>query len=105
MDGFLVNEVSLRIPPLLTRCDKSIQTPTLISNPLERRPHYFAGHLPLLTLDGFNLVHNCSTLCLFSFIAHQKPLPASSKSGAHTKGGEALPVSSQSKAPSCFSLV
>ncbi|GFX94491.1 hypothetical protein TNCV_4295311 [Trichonephila clavipes] len=70
---FLVNEVSSRIPPLITRCDKCIQIPTFISNPLERRPHYFAGHHPLLTLDGFNLV---STLCLFSFIA--KPLPVSS---------------------------
>ncbi|GFX10871.1 hypothetical protein TNCV_3196321 [Trichonephila clavipes] len=41
---FLVNEVevSSRIPtpPLITRCDKSIQTdpPTFISNPLERSP-------------------------------------------------------------------
>ncbi|GFT07447.1 hypothetical protein TNCV_3789261 [Trichonephila clavipes] len=100
---FLVNEVPSRIPPLITRYDKSIQTPTFISNPLEKHLHYFAGHHPLLTLDGFNLVHNCSTLRLFSFIA--KPLPASSKSGAHTKGGEALLVSSQSKATSCFSLV
>ncbi|GFV24443.1 hypothetical protein TNCV_5024681 [Trichonephila clavipes] len=37
---FLVNEVSSRIPLLITRCDKSIQTDptTLISYPLKRRP-------------------------------------------------------------------
>ncbi|GFX09131.1 hypothetical protein TNCV_4167101 [Trichonephila clavipes] len=80
---FLVNEVevSSRIPtpPLITRCDKSIQTnpPTFISNPLERRP---LGTLfcwcPTIILSlhwmdsSFNLVsiNNCSTMCLFSFI-------------------------------------
>ncbi|GFV06161.1 hypothetical protein TNCV_3744841 [Trichonephila clavipes] len=87
--NFLVKEVSLRIPPLITRCDKSIQTnsPIFISNPLED------AHIILLVLyhhplplDGFNL--SCQPCVLFSFIAHQNhfllragdnqtPLPAS----------------------------
>ncbi|GFW46588.1 uncharacterized protein TNCV_1936581 [Trichonephila clavipes] len=67
---FLVNEVevSSRIPapPLITRCDKSIQTdpPNLHFKPLGKRPTrekniilLVPNHHPLLTLDndGFNL--------------------------------------------------
>ncbi|GFU97177.1 uncharacterized protein TNCV_1526571 [Trichonephila clavipes] len=61
--------VSSRIPPLVvTRVSRP---PTFLSDPLERRPQYFAGPSPYI---GW-MVHNCSTL--FSFIAHQKPLSAS----------------------------
>ncbi|GFV93207.1 hypothetical protein TNCV_573461 [Trichonephila clavipes] len=42
---FLVNEVSSRIPPLITRCDKSIQTdpPKLHFKPIKKTGHYFDG--------------------------------------------------------------
>ncbi|GFX09128.1 hypothetical protein TNCV_4167071 [Trichonephila clavipes] len=80
---FLVNEVevSSRIPtpPLITRCDKSIQTdpPTFISNALERCPFGTlfcwcpAIIFSLHWMDSsFNLVsiNDYSTMCLFSFI-------------------------------------
>ncbi|GFV61538.1 hypothetical protein TNCV_92421 [Trichonephila clavipes] len=77
MDGFLVNEVSLRIPtpPLITRCDKSIQTdpPNLHFKPIGKMPTRdiicWTIILSLHWVDSsFNLVYNCSTMCLFSFI-------------------------------------
>ncbi|GFU36767.1 uncharacterized protein TNCV_365341 [Trichonephila clavipes] len=59
---FLVNEVSLRIPALITRCDKSIQTdpPNLPFQPIEKTPTWdiillVPNHHPLLTLGGFIL--------------------------------------------------
>ncbi|GFU77788.1 uncharacterized protein TNCV_1137961 [Trichonephila clavipes] len=59
---FLVNEVSSRIPPLITRCDKSIQTdsPNLHFQPIGKTPTrniilLVPNHHPLLTLDGFIL--------------------------------------------------
>ncbi|GFS69501.1 hypothetical protein TNCV_3893741 [Trichonephila clavipes] len=60
--GFLVNEVSLRIPALITHCDKSIQTdpPNLPFQPIEKTPTrdiilLVPNHHPLLTLGGFIL--------------------------------------------------
>ncbi|GFT24475.1 hypothetical protein TNCV_3252921 [Trichonephila clavipes] len=59
---FLVNEVSLRIPSLITRCDKSIQTepPNLPFLRIGKTPTrviilLVTYHHPLLTLGGFIL--------------------------------------------------
>ncbi|GFX69161.1 hypothetical protein TNCV_3563371 [Trichonephila clavipes] len=79
MDGFLVNEVevSSRIPTplLITRCDKEYPdgSPNLHFKPIEKTPTQdiiLLDHHPLSLHwvdSSFNLVYNCSTMCLFSF--------------------------------------